>query len=90
MNLSEEEVEFGKKARIGCIFIIILIFLSTIIGYKLWGIDTAYIFFIISICIGALYGNYITKKSRDMSQKKPGNLTIIVLNKSILVMLRWS
>ena len=83
MNLTEEEIKFGQKTRIGCIFILIIIFLSTIIGYKLWGIDAAFILFILSVCLGTLYMGYVTKKARELydnsiKQKHFGNATMLI------------
>ncbi len=83
MNQTEEEIKFGQKTQIGCIFILIIIFLSTIIGYKLWGIDAAFILFILSVCLGTLYMGYVTKKARELNdnsikQKHFGNATMVM------------
>lgn len=83
MNQTEEEIKFGQKTQIGCIFILIIIFLSTIIGYKLWGIDAAFILFILSVCLGTLYMGYVTKKARELNdncikQKHFGNAKMLM------------
>lgn len=83
MNLTEEEIKFHKTTRIGCIFFLILNFLSTIIGYYLWGIETALLFFFISSCFGCIYGDHITKKGgklydNSIKQKHFGNATMVM------------